>query len=192
MIVAIYTRVSGRSNKQDTANQSDVLRAWCQREGHDIIEYSDRMTGTRGDRTALQQMFQDAAEGKFQMLLFWSLDRFSREGTLATLQHLQRLDRLGIVWRSHTESHLDTSNLILKDLLIGLISSLAKMEHARIQERLAAARARMKKEGRSWGRPKRVFDRNAVSELRQQGLSIRQIASKLDVSTGTVQNVLRG
>src|SRR5205823_2255897 len=100
-----------------------------------------------------------------------------REGTLATLQHLQRLDRLGITWRSHTEGHLDTTNPIIKDLMVGLISSLAKLEHKRIQDRLSAARERMAKEGRSWGRPKRIFDRAKVSSLRQDGMSIRAIAS---------------
>lgn len=191
MIVAIYTRVSGRSNTQDTENQALVLRAWCEKEGHSVVEYTDRRTGTRADRVALQQMFKDAAEGKFQMLLFWALDRFSREGTLATLQHLQRLDRLGIVWRSHTETILDTTNPIIKDLLIGLMASLAKLEHARIQGRIEAARERMKAEGKSWGRPKRIFDRGAVVILRGQGASIRQIARELRISTGTVQNVLR-
>src|SRR6266850_2257952 len=150
MIVAIYSRVSGRSNKQDTANQQLVLKAWCEKEGHTVVEYIDRRSGARADREALQRMFRDAADGKFEMVLFWALDRFSREGTLATLQYLQRLDRLGIAWRSHTESHLDTTNPILKDLLIGLIASLAKMEHARIQERLQAARERMQAEGQSW------------------------------------------
>lgn len=192
MIVAIYSRVSGRSNKQDTENQALVLRAWCEREGHAVVEYTDRRTGTRADRVALQQMFRDAGEGKFQMLVFWALDRFSREGTLATLQYLQRLDRLGIVWRSHTEPMLDTTNPIMKDLLIGLIASLAKMEHARIQARIEAARERMARKGLAWGRPKKIFDREAVSVLRTQGASIRQIARELRISTGTVQNVLRG
>ena len=101
MKVGILARVSGPSNRQETENQLIVLRSWCEREGHEYVEYVDRMTGTRGNRPALQQMFADAAAGKFQMLVFWALDRFSREGTLQTLQYLQRLDKCGIAWRSH-------------------------------------------------------------------------------------------
>jgi DNA-binding NarL/FixJ family response regulator len=41
------------------------------------------------------------------------------------------------------------------------------------------------------GRPKRVFDRQKVVELRIQGLSPRQIASKLGVGEGTVHPILR-
>ena len=36
-------------------------------------------------------MFKDASQRKFDLVLFWSLDRFSREGVLETLNHLQRL-----------------------------------------------------------------------------------------------------
>src|SRR3954466_8640678 len=124
MKVACYGRVSGKSNRQETANQLIQLRAWCEREGHEVvIEYVDRQTGTRGDRTALQQMFQDAAAGKFELVLFWALDRFSREGTLATLQHLQRLDKHHVAWRSHMEPHLDTTGLF-KDVVIAIVSTL--------------------------------------------------------------------
>jgi DNA invertase Pin-like site-specific DNA recombinase len=190
MRVAISCRVSGKSNRQETENQALALRVWCEREGHEVVEYIDRQTGTRGDRTAFQRVFADATEHKFDMLLFWALDRFSREGTLQTLQYLQRLDKCGIAWRSHMEPHLDTTGPF-KDVVIAILSTLARLEHARIQDRLRAARERMKKEGRSWGRPKLVFDRAEVHSLRQDGLSIRHIAGKLGISTGTVNNVLR-
>jgi DNA invertase Pin-like site-specific DNA recombinase len=52
MKVAIYTRVSGKSNKQDAANQSLQLIEYCQRQGWDYVEYTDRMSGTKADRTA--------------------------------------------------------------------------------------------------------------------------------------------
>ena len=53
------------------------------------------------------KLFEDAAKRKFDLVLFWALDRFSREGTLATLQHLQRLSSYGVDRRSYQESYLD-------------------------------------------------------------------------------------
>ena len=50
----------------------------------------------------------DAAQRRFDVLLFWALDRFSREGVIETLNYLQRLNSLGINWRSHTEQYLDS------------------------------------------------------------------------------------
>jgi len=47
MKVAIYTRVSGKSNRQDAANQSLQLIEYCARQGWDYVEYSDRMSGTK-------------------------------------------------------------------------------------------------------------------------------------------------
>jgi transposase len=41
------------------------------------------------------------------------------------------------------------------------------------------------------GRPRRVFDRARVAELRALGTSYRQIASKLGLGEGTVRRVLR-
>ena len=46
MRVAIYTRVSGKSNRQDAANQSLQLVEYCHRQGWDYIEYTDRMSGS--------------------------------------------------------------------------------------------------------------------------------------------------
>src|SRR5437667_10565826 len=66
MRVAIYTRVSGKSNRQDAANQSLQLVEYCQRQGWDYIEYTDRMSGTRADRAAFVQMFEDAAAEAFR------------------------------------------------------------------------------------------------------------------------------
>jgi hypothetical protein len=60
--------------------------------------------------------------------LFWSLDRFSREGMQRTITHLQRLDVCGVAWRSLTEPHLATDNELVRDILLALLSSLAKLE----------------------------------------------------------------
>ena len=54
-------------------------------------EYIDHETAKTDDRAEFQAMFRDASTRKFDVLLFWALDRLSREGVLETLQHLSRL-----------------------------------------------------------------------------------------------------
>src|SRR3989442_1148789 len=117
MKVAIYTRVSGKSNRQDAANQSLQLIEYCQRQSWDYIEYTDRMTGTRADRAEFQRMFEDARLKHFDLVLFWALDRFSREGTLKTLEYLQRLDSYGVAWKSFTEQYLDSTGMFRDEIL---------------------------------------------------------------------------
>src|SRR6478736_6226336 len=50
-------------------------------------------------------LFEDAHKRQFDTVLFWSLDRFSREGMVPTIMHLQRLASHGIGFHSYTEAH---------------------------------------------------------------------------------------
>ncbi len=56
---------------------------------------------------AFHAMFSDASKRKFDVCLFWALDRLSREGVLETLQHLNRLTSYGVGYRSFTEQYFD-------------------------------------------------------------------------------------
>jgi DNA invertase Pin-like site-specific DNA recombinase len=70
------------------------LRAFAATQGWVVVhEYVDRASGKRGDREQFQKVFDAAWRREFDCLLFWSLDRLSREGTVETLNHLQRLAR---------------------------------------------------------------------------------------------------
>jgi DNA invertase Pin-like site-specific DNA recombinase len=109
MNCAIYARVSTRDKGQDFTNQLLALREFAARQHWNISrEYVDQVTGASDNRPRFRQMFQDASQRKFDVLLFSSLDRLSREGVLETLQHLQRLTSYGVCWRSFTEQYLDS------------------------------------------------------------------------------------
>src|SRR6266478_1099304 len=100
MKAALYTRVS--KDTQEIDNQLAVLRAYCQSVGHQIVHeiIDDGITGKHAKRPALQR--------KYDVLIFWSLVRLTREGALAALRHLERLDVAGVAWRSHTEPYFDS------------------------------------------------------------------------------------
>jgi DNA invertase Pin-like site-specific DNA recombinase len=100
-------------------------------------------------------MFEAASRREFNAVLFWSLDRFTREGTLPTLQYLQRLDSYGVAYRSFTESWLDSLGPF-KDVVLALLATLAKQERVGLSERVTAGLARARKKGRIGGRPKLV------------------------------------
>lgn len=191
MKVAIYTRVSGKSNRQDAANQSLQLIEYCQRQNWDFVEYTDRMTGTRADRAEFQRMFADARLKHFELVLFWALDRFSREGTLQTLQHLQRLDGYGVQWKSFTEQYLDSTGMF-RDAVIAILATVAKQEHARLSERVVAGLRRAKREGKVLGRKRIICDREKIRVWHAAGESVRAIAAKVGVSKSLVANILNG
>ena len=85
--------------------------------------------------------------------MFCALDRFSREGALLTLTHLQRLDGYGVAWRSFTEQYLD-STVIFKDAVVSIMATIGKQENVRRSERITATLSRLKARGVRLGRPR--------------------------------------
>lgn len=55
------------------------------------------------DRTQFDSMMLATSQRQFDVLLFWKLDRLSREGVRKTLGYLERLDSWGVRWRSFME-----------------------------------------------------------------------------------------
>jgi DNA invertase Pin-like site-specific DNA recombinase len=187
----LYARVSTKDGRQDADNQLQQLRTFCTSQGWEITcEYVDHASGknTHG-RPEFQRLFEDAAQRKFDLVVFWALDRFSREGVLATLQYLQRLSGYGIGYRSFTEGYLDSCGMF-KDAVISILAVIAKQERIRISERVQAGLNRARAAGRVGGRPKGVFDRVRVQALRQQGLSIADIAAEVGVPRTSIHRAL--
>ena len=133
---ALYARVSTKDKGQEVENQLRQLREFAAHSGWTIAaEYIDHETGKISDREQFQLMFTDASQRKFDVLLFWSLDRLSREGVLPTLQHLQRLTIYGVGFRSYTEQYFDSCG-IFRDAVIAIVATVAKQERIRISERV--------------------------------------------------------
>jgi DNA invertase Pin-like site-specific DNA recombinase len=184
--VAIYGRVSTRDRGQETENQLAQLRTFAATQGWTVFrEYIDHESGAHDSRPQFQQMFKDGSQRKFDTVVFWSLDRLSREGVLATLQHLQRLTSYGIGYRSFTEQYLDSCG-IFKDVVVGILATVAKQERVRISERTKAGLATARARGVILGRPRLKIDLPELSRLRAEGLSFRAVALKLGVSVATV------
>jgi DNA invertase Pin-like site-specific DNA recombinase len=189
--VALYARVS--TTGQHAENQLFELRRFCAKQGWQISdEYVDHETGGTSKRTHFQRMFDDARMRKFDLVLFWSLDRLSREGVLATLQHLEVLSKAGVEWRSYTEQYLDSCG-VFRDAVLSILATLAKQERIRRSERASAAIAKLRSQGKTdhLGRKRKIFNREKARELHAAGESLRKIAAELGVSTMTVQRVVR-
>lgn len=67
----IYTRVSTRDKGQDTANQLDKLRGFCEANDWRIVsEYQDQDSGGKADRQGFRAMLADARTREFDVVLF--------------------------------------------------------------------------------------------------------------------------
>jgi DNA invertase Pin-like site-specific DNA recombinase len=190
--VTLYARVSTKDKGQDTENQLAQLREFCAKQDWTIVhEYIDRMSGKRSDnRPQFQAMMGAAARHEFDLVLFWSLDRFSREGVLPTLKSLEQLTACGVGWKSFTEQYFDSCG-IFRDAVISIAATLAKQERIKISERTIAGLQRARKQGRIGGRPRVVTNRRKVTELHAAGRSLGEIAAEMNLSKSTVARIVR-
>jgi|SRR5579863_632903 len=187
MKIGVYARVSTKDKGQDTENQLVQLREFASKHGWEVYnEYVDHETGAKSDRAEFQRMFSDASKRRFDLLLFWSLDRLSREGVLETLQHLNRLTINGIGYKSYTEQYFDSCG-IFKDAVISILATIAKQERVRLSERTKAGLAVARSKGRQIGRPRLNVQPGTIARLKGQGLSLRAIGRELGISEGSVR-----
>jgi DNA invertase Pin-like site-specific DNA recombinase len=85
--VAVYARASTLEKGQDPEHQLRELRAFVERKATEgwilALEFVDKVSGKRADkRPAFRKMLDAASRKEFDLVLFWSLDRFTREGPL--------------------------------------------------------------------------------------------------------------
>lgn len=157
---AIYVRVSTRDGRQDTDLQKADCKTYCDGQGWIVTRiYEDHDSGSKSDRPAFREMMRDAQQHRFEVLVFWALDRLSREGVVVTQQHLAKLDDAGVRFHSVKESYLDSCGMF-REVVIALLAVLAKQERVRLSERIKAGLDNCRREGKRVGRKPVDVDMN--------------------------------
>jgi putative DNA-invertase from lambdoid prophage Rac len=202
---AVYIRVS--TADQNPELQIREIQDYASRQGWEIVEtYQDTISGAKVSRPGLNRLMADAMARKFQCLLVWKLDRFGRS-LVDCLNNIRTLEDHGIRFMAVTQG-LDTDiQNPASRFLLHVLGAAAEFERSLIRERTQAGRLRYKQDfdagkvgktvysrsGKNMpiGRPKRIFNRERVIELRLRGASVRAIAMQLGVGVGTVSRTLR-
>jgi DNA invertase Pin-like site-specific DNA recombinase len=149
---------------------------------------------------------QDAATRKLDVVLCWKLDRFGRS-LIDCLAAIQQLRSAGVRFIAITQGIDTDENNPAARFQLQVLAAAAEFERELIRERVLAGtmryrqdyesgkigRQRSSRSGKNLaiGRPRRIFDKEQVLRLRSEGLSLRQIASKLGVGVGTISRVLK-
>lgn len=178
--VTIYSRVS--TNKQELENQLLQLRNYCKKSQWQIYkEYTDIISGKINNRPSWKLLFEDAHKKKFDIVLFWDLSRFSRSGTLYTLQKLHELKNLNIDYVSYQEPYINTLGEF-KDIVLSILSTIAKIERRQISERTKAG---LKRTDKKIGRPNIPEEKieNVVNFLKE-GYSYGEIQKRVKYRLG--------
>ncbi len=164
------------------------LAAYAQARGWAVVKiYEDKATGTNDKRPQLQQLMSDARARKFDILLIWKLDRLFRS-MKGMVTAIQEFEDVGVQFISFKDQ-IDLTTASGR-LMVHLISAFAEFEASLIRERVTAGvRAKIAKTGR-WG-PGRTRDDAVILNLREQGLSVRQIAVRLGLSATSIMRSLK-
>lgn len=189
MRYVLYLRVSTKDKGQDTINQRLELEAYAKEKGWQITHvYEDYASGKNGDRAQFQQMLKDAESKKFDGVLFWAVDRFTREGTLPMLQYLAQLSENGISYLSYQQPYLD-SKKSFGTTIISMFAEMAQEERRIISERTKAGLQAHIAQGIAGpngqigpGRKKKPLDIVAVKRMWKAGESYRSIAKQLSIT----------
>jgi putative DNA-invertase from lambdoid prophage Rac len=144
--IATYCRVS--TEDQTAANQLPEVEAVALSRGEIVLREVE--TGSAAKvRPKFEALLQAARRREFDILVVWSIDRFGR--TMGgNVRDIEMLAEFGVDVVSCREPWLDTSGPV-RELLIAILSWVAKQERARLIERTKAGMARAKAEGKKVG-----------------------------------------
>lgn len=185
MRVALYTRVS--TDRQSDDSQLGEMREFCERRGWPrVTEYRDVISGAKFTRSGLDKLLGDVRRGRVDVVLCFKLDRLGR-----SLPHLAQIvgeftaHRVALVCPSQG---IDTTSLNpASQLQLNILMAIAEFERAIIRERVLAGLKAAKSRGTKLGRPSTLKRHGAEAQrLRRQGLSVRNIAKQLGLSTSSV------
>jgi DNA invertase Pin-like site-specific DNA recombinase len=191
MRVAIYARVSTKDKGQDPENQLHQLRAFAERHGTIYKEFTEEVSGGKSDRSEFKQLLLEAYQQRFDLVVFWRLDRFSREGALATLRYLKELRDHGVNYKSFTEPYLDSLGPF-GDVIVSMLATIAAQDLLKISENTKAALAKKRAAGVQLGAPTKSAETvGQVRRLKASGASNQAIARALKMSPSTVAKYLR-
>lgn len=178
-----YARVSTQDQK--TELQMDALKAaGCER------VFVEKASGAQRDRPELKAALEYVRAG--DAIVVWKLDRLARslKQLIETVDDLQRRE---IGFRSLTEA-IDTTTPGGR-LIFHIFAALAEFERSIIRERTIAGLAAAKTRGRLGGRPPALREadlRVAEALLRDQSLSVTEIAKRLGVTASTLYRHIPG
>jgi len=190
--VAIYTRVSTLDQTVD--NQLIELRDHCSKMEWEVVkEYADEgLSGTlsREKRPALNSLIKDAYRKRFDSVVCWDISRIGRSMKELVLFLSDMKDRnVGIC---SVRQGFDTSTS-MGEIMFQFVGILSSWEREMIRERTLAGLERAKSEGKTLGRRKVTTESMTakIVELRNGKKTIREIASEVGVSVGTVSKTLK-
>ncbi len=189
---AMYLRVS--TDGQTVENQRGDLTKLAELRGWSIVQtYEDAgISGAKGRdrRPGLDALLKDAKRRRFDVALFWAVDRLGRS-TASVVTAMDELDAAGVAQFYFKES-MDTSTPHGRAML-EMAAVFARLEREMIRARVVAGLQRARANGRRLGRPRvpaKVEQAILAARARTPKVGIIKLAKQFGVGVSVVQRVL--
>jgi putative DNA-invertase from lambdoid prophage Rac len=193
MRIALYARVS-KAIEQNPENQLIELRRWANASGNIIEgEYVDEIS-SKDTRPNKELVLRKIRLSEVDGVAFYALDRWGRTMSELVLE-LEEFSKSGKAMISIKEG-LDLSNAAGR-LMANVLAAMANFERDRIRERTLLGLARARAQGKKLGRPLKNGatyckpSRAEIQECLTKGLSIREMATKLNTSKYWIEVTLK-
>lgn len=190
LLAAVYARVSTVGHGQDPALQTRELREYCERRGWEIFDcYEDiGVSGKKDCRPQLNRLMRDAHARRFDVVVCWRFDRFSRSVShlcrvLETF-HALKIDFVSMMEEIDTTTPAGT-------FVFHVLAAVAQSERQTTVERVRAGLRNARAKGKRLGRPTKRVDVDKINALRACGHSWRSVAATMKLSVGTVHAAAR-
>jgi putative DNA-invertase from lambdoid prophage Rac len=185
--VGLYARVSTH-DQQTLPLQLSAMREHAEHRGWNIVmKVEDVGSGVR-ERPKREDLLRAARRRELDLILVWRLDRWGRSlvDLITTLQELTAL-QVGFVSLGEALDLTTPSGRALA----GMLAVFAEFERDIIRDRVRAGIAQARKEGRPHGRPPTITKHSdEVRRLFQKGVSKREIARRVGISSASVRQLI--
>jgi len=151
MKAVIWCRCSTDESRQDVELQIKPCREYCEQQGwkYDIVyEYQ---SGYKSIPEKLQQVLNEIAKGTYQVIVVYSMDRFSRQKPSVTEKMLNHITDCKCRFISILE-RLDSENPMIWYCFKGLWIYFANQYSLNLSQKIKAGMQKAKVEGKSIGR----------------------------------------
>lgn len=199
--VSIFARVS--SDEQDFNRQILDLKKIAAANNFEVVSIiSEKVSGAKSndERIGIQQLLNEAKQGKFQKVLCTEVSRLGRS-TIQTLKLVEELHQSGIsiyLQDLKTETLDEKGEISFQtEMMLHMLSLFAKNERRNLTDRIRSGMNQARLKNIHCGRPKESIEDNStflskypkVVDGLKRGFSIRECVKLYDTSLGTVAKI---
>jgi len=177
--VLIYARCSTDEARQDVKVQLKELRRYCEHQGWEYDEVAEYGSGYKGDQPKLREKLEQIKLGYYQIMLVWSMDRFSREHPRKVDELLNRIAYDHKCRFISLSEGIDSADEMKWHIMRHMMTYFANVYSRKLSERVKNGIKRAKEKGSyNGGRPVKngKVDSEKIKRLYAETKSLRKTA----------------